>query len=144
MSDKILNELSRLLADTYALYLKTQNYHWHVQGPNFRSLHGLFEEQYISLADAVDLIAERIVTLGGIAPASFEDFTQLTSIQKGNSRAKSTDMVEDLYKDHTKVIADMNKAIKTAQQDEDEGSISLLSDRIAAHEKMRWMLGASR
>ncbi|OGO91867.1 MAG: DNA starvation/stationary phase protection protein [Coxiella sp. RIFCSPHIGHO2_12_FULL_42_15] len=144
MSEKILTELSKLLSDTYALLIKTQNYHWHVNGPHFKSLHELFEEQYVSLATAVDLIAERIVTLGGIAPASFEDFSKLTSIHKGNSHATSGDMVADLYKDHAQVIKDMNNAIKIAQDNEDEGSISLLSERIAAHEKMRWMLGASK
>lgn len=144
MSKAIITELARLLADTYALYLKTQNYHWHVRGPNFKSLHELFEEQYTSLTGAIDLIAERIVTLGGIAPASFDDFIKLTSIKKGQSTAKPDEMINDLYNDHKQVITDMNKAIKIAQQDEDEGSISLLSERIGEHEKMRWMLDASK
>ncbi len=144
MKDKLTSELGRVLADTYALYLKTQNYHWHVKGSNFRSLHQLFEEEYTDLAQAVDTIAERILTLGGIAPASFKQFMELTSIKDGDSQASSEHMIEDLYNDHERVIGDMNKAIVIAQEASDEGTIALLGERIAEHEKMRWMLGASK
>src|SRR5688500_8825719 len=77
---QIADGLSRLLADTYALYLKSHNYHWNVTGPMFHTLHGMFEVQYNELADAVDLIAERIRALGFPAPATFREFTELSSI----------------------------------------------------------------
>lgn len=135
--------LSKLLADTYTLYLKTQNYHWHVRGPNFRTLHLLFEEQYTNLALAVDAIAERIVTLGGQAPASFEDYLSLASIQEGDAQTKADTMISNLAKDHRQVIKDMNTVIRLAQEQHDEGTIALLSERIAEHEKICWMLEAS-
>jgi starvation-inducible DNA-binding protein len=135
--------LAKLLADTYTLYLKTQNYHWHVRGPNFRTLHLLFEEQYTNLALAVDAIAERIVTLGGQAPASFKDYLSLASIQEGDAQTKAEIMVSNLAKDHRQVIKDMNTVIKLAQEQHDEGTIALLSERIAEHEKICWMLEAS-
>lgn len=144
MKQKIIKELSKLLADTYALYLKTQNYHWHVSGPNFKGLHELFEEQYISLADAVDELAERIVTLGGKAPATFREYVDLTSIKPGNSSANSETMIDELYNDHGQLINDMNKVIGAAQDISDEGTVALISERIAQHEKVRWMLGASK
>lgn len=143
MGTKIQQELAKLLADTYTLYLKTQNFHWHVRGPNFRSLHQLFEEQYTSLALAIDTIAERIVTLGGTAPASFKEYLGLASIQEGKANTSPEAMVSELARDHRQVIKDMNAAIKTAQQEGDEGTIALLSERIGEHEKICWMLEAS-
>lgn len=140
----LLNELSNLLADTYALYLKTQNYHWHVKGPQFKTLHMLFEEQYNELADAVDNIAERILTLGGKAPATFTEFNTLKSIEDGDNNANSDKMIGDLYHDHGQIITDLNRAIKVCQEENDEGSLVLLTERIASHEKIHWMLGASR
>lgn len=144
MQNNMLESLSKLLADTYALYLKTQNYHWHVRGQSFRSLHDLFEEEYRNLAEAVDTIAERILTLGGEAPASFKAYNDLTSIKDGNSKASAQEMLEDLYNDHQQVINDLNNTIGLAQDNADEGTIALLSERIAEHEKIRWMLGASK
>lgn len=141
---QLAKSLSKLLADTYALYLKTQNYHWHVHGPQFKTLHILFEEQYTTLAQAVDDIAERILTLGEKAPATFDEYNQLKSIPDGDSNANAAKMVSDLYDDHGKLIKDLNQSIRLAQDSNDEGSISLLSERIAAHEKIRWMLGASK
>lgn len=143
MTNKLKDELSKLLADTYALYLKTQNYHWHVKGPLFKTLHILFEEQYTELADAVDLIAERILTLGYTAPATFREFIELTSIKDGNSSAPAEKMIADLHADHEKIIQDLRNALASAGADNDEGSVSLLGDRIAHHEKIRWMLSAS-
>lgn len=143
MSDMV-NKLSVLLADTYALYLKTQNYHWHVRGPQFTSLHELFETHYTELANAVDELAERIRILGDSAPATFKAFEALKSLDDGDSNADANTMVEHLYRDHKKLIDDLNQAIEVAQGHNDEGSIALLSERIAAHEKARWMLGVSR
>jgi len=133
-----------LLADTYALYLKTQNYHWHVRGPNFKALHELFEVQYTNLADAVDDIAERILTNGYKAPATFSEFNALKSIKDGNSALSSNDMVKELARDNDQLVNDLNQAMLAAQESNDEGTIALLSERIAAHEKARWMLSASQ
>ena len=141
---KIIDKLSVLLADTYALYLKTQNYHWHVTGPQFKTLHELFEMHYSELADAVDELAERIRILGHNAPATFKEFERLKTIGDGDANASANQMVVDLHADHKKLIEDLNVAIEEAQTLNDEGSIALLSERIASHEKARWMLGVSR
>jgi starvation-inducible DNA-binding protein len=139
----VIKKLEVLLADTYALYLKTQNYHWHVKGPQFKSLHELFEMQYRELAEAVDQIAERILILGHKAPATFKEFTQLKTIKDGDSTHDANQMVTELAKDHEILVNDLNQAIKIAQENHDEGTVNILSDRVAAHEKAHWMLGAS-
>ncbi len=138
-----IKALQRLLADTYALYLKTQNFHWNVKGNNFKTYHLLFEEQYQALALGVDDIAERILTIGGVAPASFKIYAELTSIQDGDPKTPSHDMVKILHDDHTKVIAQLYEVIKDAEKDSDEGTVSFIGARIESHEKIRWMLQAS-
>ncbi|CDZ78519.1 Metalloregulation DNA-binding stress protein [Legionella massiliensis] len=143
MSD-VYNKLSVIMADTYALYLKTQNYHWHVRGPQFKGLHQLFEEQYIELADAVDLVAERIRTIGQNVPATFKEFESLKRIKDGNPNLSSNQMVSELAHDHDTLVKDLNQAMALAQENNDEGTANLLSDRIEAHEKSRWMLESSR
>ena len=143
MRNDMMNKLKIILADTYALYLKTQNYHWHVTGLQFKSLHELFETQYRELAEAVDAIAERIRILGHIAPASFHDFQHLKTLQDGNSENSANQMVSELALDHGTLVRDLNQALVLAQGSNDEGSVALLSERIAAHEKARWMLSAS-
>lgn len=137
-------KLEVALADTYALYLKTQNYHWHVTGPRFKSLHELFEMQYQELADAVDAIAERIRIKGHKAPATFTEFNQLKTIKDGDSSLSANQMVTELAKDNSSLVNDLNQAIKIAQAENDEGTINLLSERIAYHEKAHWMLAASK
>ena len=139
----VINHLQTALADKYALYLKTQNYHWHVTGPHFKPLHDLFEDQYNDLFQAVDDVAERITTLGGKAPASFEEFVELTNIQSGQKDLPSEQMVEDLRDDHQTVIETFRSVLHAAQEVDDEGTASLVGDRMADHEKMRWMLASS-
>jgi len=141
---EVAKKLSVLLADTYALYLKTQNYHWHVKGPQFKSLHGLFETQYKELADAVDEIAERLVIMGHQAPATFKDYIRLKTIEDGHSDTNANQMLIDLAKDHETLIKDLNHSMALAQKMSDEGTANLLANRISAHEKARWMLSASR
>ncbi|MCA0402898.1 MAG: DNA starvation/stationary phase protection protein [Proteobacteria bacterium] len=141
MSD-VIKKLSVLMADTYALYLKTQNYHWHVTGPQFKSLHQLFEEQYLELAMAVDAVAERIRILGHKAPATFKEFESLKRLKDGNSSATANEMVTELANDHQTLVKDLNQAMALAEND--EGTANLLADRIEAHEKTCWMLNASR
>ena len=141
---ELMNKLSVILADTYAIYLKTQNYHWHVKGPQFRALHGLFESQYLALAEAVDEIAERILIKGHNAPATFKEYDQLKTIKDGDSNNAANDMVIELANDHSALLKDLNAAMDMAQDANDEATVNLLSNRIEAHEKSRWMLASSR
>ncbi len=140
---EVANKLSVILADTYALYLKTQNYHWHVKGAQFKSLHELFEMQYQELAEAIDLLAERLIILGHKAPATFKAFEQLKTIKDGDSSLTATEMVSELAADHTNLVKDLNSAMKLVQANNDEATVTILADRIGAHEKARWMLSAS-
>lgn len=143
-NEEYINKLSIILADTYALYLKTQNYHWHVKGPQFKSLHELFERQYQELAEAVDQVAERILIKGHNAPATFKDFEKLKTLKDGDSNSKANDMVTQLAIDHDTLVKDLNAAMAMAQKANDEGTANLLSNRIESHEKFRWMLRSSQ
>jgi starvation-inducible DNA-binding protein len=142
MSD-VFKKLTVIMADTYALYLKTQNYHWHVRGPNFKGLHQLFDEQYKELAAAVDLIAERIRAIGRRVPATFKEFESLKTIKDGNSTISSNEMVAELAYDNDTLVKDLYQAMTLAQSNHDEGTANVLADRIEAHEKARWMLDSS-
>ncbi|WP_019217504.1 Dps family protein [Legionella tunisiensis] len=143
MSD-VVKKLSIIMADTYALYLKTQNYHWHVTGPQFKALHELFEMQYLQLAEAADQVAERIRIMGHKAPATFKEFEQLKRIKDGDSSLDANQMVTELANDHDTLVKDLNQAMTLAQENNDEGTANLLSNHIEEHEKARWMLNASR
>ncbi len=144
MNDNFYQAFAKLLADTYTLYLKTQNYHWHVRGPYFKTLHLMFEEQYTQLAMGVDTLAERIITLGHTAPASFSEFSALRSIKEGDPKKTAEQMLAELCDDHELILKDLYKVLKIAQEHSDEGSIALLGERIAEHEKTHWMLRASK
>lgn len=141
---KTVETLKVLLADTYALYLKTQNYHWHVTGPNFKELHTLFEEHYKALAIAVDDVAERILILGDRAPATFAEFNNLKTLKDGDSSKSASDMVNELHDDHGSLNNKLREVLSAAQAEADEGTIALMSELLSQHEKARWMLGASR
>lgn len=139
----ITDGLAKLLADTYTLYVKTQNFHWHVTGPNFYSLHKMFEEQYTELATATDTIAERIRALGQHAPASFEQFLKLTSIKEETLSIPANDMVKQLAKDHETLCKTALAIVPAAQAQKDEATLTLLIDRVESHEKTGWMLRSS-
>lgn len=141
--EAIAKGLSQLLADSYNLYLKTQNYHWNVTGPQFHSLHLLFEGQYQDLATAVDDIAERIRTLGFRAPGSFTEFSKLSSIKEASGTPSAEDMVIDLAQDQGTVISTIREVWEKAEEAGDEGTIDLLSGRLSVHEKAGWMLRSS-
>ncbi|OGT30724.1 MAG: DNA starvation/stationary phase protection protein [Gammaproteobacteria bacterium RIFCSPHIGHO2_12_FULL_35_23] len=141
--ESLIKAFKVVLADTYTLYLKTQNYHWHVKGPSFQSLHLLFESQYQSLAEAVDTIAERILTMGGSAPATFKEFLTLTTLKEGETSLSADRMVRELVVDQETILKSLATALAAAQKTGDEGSIALLGERIAEHEKNRWMLASS-
>jgi starvation-inducible DNA-binding protein len=135
--------LSRLLADTYGLYLKTHGYHWNVRGPTFASLHQLFMDQYTEMWSAIDLVAERIRALGAAAPQGYRAFGQLSAIQDGDPEQDAEGMLRDLLRDQETVIATARALLPAAQAAGDEVTASLLADRLAAHEKHAWMLRAS-
>lgn len=140
---KIVDGLSRLLADTYTLYLKTHNFHWNVTGPLFQSLHLAFESQYIELADAVDLIAERIRALGFPAPATYREFIKLTSIKEPEGVPSAQDMVRELVESHEIVIRTARETFSIAEKANDQATVDLLTDRMLTHEKTAWMLRSS-
>jgi starvation-inducible DNA-binding protein len=141
-STAVAEALSHLLADTYTLYLKTQNYHWNVTGPHFSALHALFQTQYEDLITANDDIAERIRALGEKAPGSFSAFAKLASIKEENGSPAWKDMVKNLSNDQDKIVATATEALKLAQDTGDEPTIDLMIGRIAQHQKNKWMLDA--
>lgn len=136
----IAQQLSHLLADTYTLYLKTQNFHWNVTGPTFMMLHLMFEEQYESLAAAVDSIAERIRALGFPAPASFTQFQQLATIKDETKVLTAQEMIKQLLTDHESVIKTARALYPIAEKSVDEASADLATERLLEHEKTAWML----
>lgn len=139
---ELANALSMALADTYILYVKTQNFHWNVKGKQFVSLHKLFEEQYVELTAAVDLIAERIRALGYFAPGSFAEFLKLTCLEEGDSRMPAEQMIEALMKDNEKITQTLRTALSKAEEFHDHATVDLFTDRMSAHEKAGWMLRA--
>lgn len=139
-TSNMIDGLSCLLADTYLLYLKTQNFHWNVTGPNFASLHHLFEQQYTQLSEAVDLLAERIRALNAVAPGSFAEFLKLTSLEEAEDGLNASDMVAALMKDHETMAATVNRMIHAAQEDDDEVTVDMLIERKTEHDKNVWML----
>jgi starvation-inducible DNA-binding protein len=138
--DKTTDALSRLLADSYVLYLKTHNFHWNVKGPMFTTLHTLFETHYTELALAVDEIAERIRALGAIAPGSFSAFSKLAKVQEAEGVPKATEMIRELTDDQAKVTAAAKKVVELAEADGDDATADLGIKRIQVHEKNAWML----
>lgn len=138
--EQIAQSLSRLLADTYTLYLMTHNFHWNVTGPAFRTLHLMFEEQYTEMATAVDDIAERIRTLGYPAPGTYKQFSQLSSIQEPEGVPEANEMIRQLIQGNEAVIRTCREALPLAQESDDESTSALISDRMRVHEKTAWML----
>jgi starvation-inducible DNA-binding protein len=135
-------ELSKLLADSYTLYLQTHNFHWNVTGLHFRELHLMFEEHYTELAIAVDDIAERIRTLDFVAPGTYKEFAKLSSIEEVEGVPTANEMTIILTESHERVIRTARDVLKVAQISPDESTVSLVSDRMRVHEKIVWMLRA--
>jgi starvation-inducible DNA-binding protein len=132
--------LSRLLADTYTLYLKTHNYHWNVTGPMFQTLHLMFEQQYNELALAVDLIAERIRALGFPAPGSYSAFAKLTTIQEEEGSPAAQQMIQYLLEGQEAVIRTARSIFPLVEKVNDQPTADLLTQRMQIHEKTAWML----
>ena len=137
---EIASGLSRLLADSYSLYLKTHNYHWNVTGPLFNTLHLMFETQYTELATAVDEIAERIRALGIKAPGSYSDFSALTNIAEGSGDEVAEEMIRQLVIGQETVARTAREVFPLAEGASDEPSADLLTQRMQIHEKNAWML----
>ncbi|HEY9891877.1 MAG TPA: Dps family protein [Candidatus Sericytochromatia bacterium] len=137
---EIADGLSRLLADTYSLYLKTHNFHWNVTGPMFQTLHLMFETQYTELALAVDLIAERIRALGFPAPGTYSDYAKLSSIEETPGVPKAQEMIRLLVEGQEAVARTARSIFPVADQVNDEPTADLLTQRLQVHEKTAWML----
>jgi len=136
----IATGLSRLLADTYTLYLKTHNFHWNVTGPMFQTLHLMFEQQYNELALAVDLIAERIRTLGFPAPGTYREFAAVTSIREADGVPSAEEMIRQLVAGQEAVVRTARAALPLAGDANDQPTLDLLTQRMQTHEKTAWML----
>jgi len=137
---KIADGLSRLLADTYTLYLKTHNFHWNVTGPMFQTLHIMFEGQYNELALAVDLIAERIRALGFPAPGTYKDYARLTSIKEADGVPNAEEMIKQLVEGQEAVVRTARSFFGDVERVNDEASADLMTQRLQIHEKTAWML----
>lgn len=140
-SATVVETLNRLLADEFVLYTKTRNFHWNVQGPTFRSLHLLFEDQYRALNKTVDEVAERVRTLGGFPLGSLEEFlktTRLSEVPGGPRDANA--MVAELVADHEAAIRHLREAIDETGRLGDQGTQDFLLDALKMHEKTAWML----
>ncbi len=136
----IAQGLSRLLADTYTLYLKTHNFHWNVTGPMFNTLHLMFEGQYTELALAVDEIAERIRALGHPAPGSYSQYSALIGIKEDSDVPSAEQMIAILAKDQELVTRTAREIFPLVDKANDEPSADLLTQRMQIHEKTAWML----
>jgi starvation-inducible DNA-binding protein len=137
---EIADGLSRLLADTYTLYLKTHNFHWNVTGPMFNTLHLMFEQQYNELALAVDLIAERIRALGYPAPGSYKAYAGLSSIKEADGVPSAKAMIAQLVKGQEAVVKTARSIFPAVERANDEPTADLLTQRMQVHEKTAWML----
>ena len=139
---ELARALSRALADSYLLSLKTQYCHWNVVGPLFYSLHQLTEHQYEDLFSAIDTLAERIRALGAVAPGSFEAFNKLSNIKEFIDRPSAEDMVRELADDHETCARRMRLIVDAAEAAGDVKTADLLTERIGQHEENVWMLRA--
>ncbi|MEO5668797.1 MAG: DNA starvation/stationary phase protection protein [Bdellovibrionota bacterium] len=139
---RVAQGLTRILASTYMVYVKTHNYHWNVTGPLFQPLHGVFEEQYTHLAEDVDEIAERIRSLGFRAPGTFQEFLKLSHIQEDAADIvpEAEDMLANLQQDHETISSAGRKLIELADQGDDKATADLITKQLEFHEKTAWML----
>ena len=138
--ERIAAGLSRVLADSYTLYLKSHNFHWNVTGPMFQTLHLMFEAHYNELALAVDLIAERIRALGVAAPGTYGQFAELSAIKEDDGVPKAEDMIRLLVEGHETAARTSRDVFRIAEAANDQPTCDLLTQRMQVHEKTAWML----
>ena len=136
----IAQGLSRLLADTYVLYLKTHNFHWNVEGPMFQTLHQMFMEQYTEAWNAIDPIAERIRALGHYAPGSYKQYMKLASVKESEGVPRAEKMVRELIEGQERVARTARSVLPLADKANDQPTLDLLTQRLDIHEKNAWML----
>ncbi len=139
-NEQVVEALSRLLADTYTLYLKSHNYHWNVTGPMFNTLHTLFETQYTEYALAVDEVAERIRAVGARAPGSYTEFAELASVKEDRGSPPAMEMIRNLVADQEATAASARTVVEVAEAARDSATADLGVRRIEVHEKNAWML----
>ena len=132
--------LSKLLADTYVVYLKTHNFHWNVEGPMFQTLHQMFMEQYTETWNAIDSIAERIRSLGEYAPGTYKEYSKLARIKETDGVPKAEEMVKLLIDGQEAIVRTAREVLPIADQANDEPTLDLLTQRMQIHEKNAWML----
>lgn len=136
----IAQGLSRLLADTYVVYLKTHNFHWNVEGPMFQTLHQMFMEQYTEAWNAIDLIAERIRSLGEYAPGTYREYLKLARVKETDGVPRAEQMVRLLIEGQQAVVRTARELLPLADEANDEPTLDLLTQRMQVHEKNAWML----
>lgn len=136
----IAEGLKTLLSDTFMLYLKTHGYHWNVTGPMFDTLHKMFMAQYTELWNAVDPIAERIRSLGFLAPGTFAEMSKLTNVKEDAKVPKAQDMIKNVIQGHETVIKTAREIFDVAEKGKDQATMDLLTQRLDVHEKTAWML----
>jgi starvation-inducible DNA-binding protein len=136
----IADGLAHLLADSYTLYLQSHNFHWNVTGPMFQTLHILFMEHYTEQWNALDLIAERIRSLGLPAPGTYKEFSQLASIKEVEGQPTATEMIRILVSGQEAVARTARAAFEAADAANDQPTCDLLTQRMQVHEKNAWML----
>ena len=141
---QVAKHLSKLLADTYVLYLKTHNFHWNVKGPRFRELHLMWEEQYTAMWQDIDIIAERIRALGEPAPGTYKQYNELASVKETEGVPDADTMLAQLVDGHETVCRTAREALPVADSANDEVTVDLLTQRLEFHEKTAWMLRTSR
>lgn len=132
--------LFKILSDCYILLVKTQNYHWNVRGPHFHSYHQMLETQYNDLAEGVDMLAERIRTLGFHVSANYQNFIVQATLQEEMGDPGTEEMLKNLTRDHEHLIREIREAISKLKETEDEGTTDLLIERLRLHEKTAWIL----
>jgi len=137
---RIAQGLSRMLADTYLLYLKSHNFHWNVEGPMFQTLHLMFMEQYTEAWNAIDTIAERIRALGHYAPGTYKEYLGLARIKETEGVPRAEKMVRLLIDAQEAVVRTAREVLPLAEEANDQPTLDLLTQRMGIHEKNAWML----
>lgn len=138
--ETLIELMKKVLADTFAMYLKTQNYHWNVEGTNFQEYHAFFGTLYDELRGAVDPTAEQIRALGAYAPGSFQRFAEITEIEDALTVPDARTMVANLVKDNQTILDTLLMTTKLAEQFEKRGLVNFLEGRLDIHSKHAWML----
>ena len=136
----IAQGLSRLLADTYVVYLKTHNFHWNVEGPMFQTLHQMFMEQYTETWNAIDLVAERIRSLGHYAPGTYAEYLKLARVKETPGQPRAEQMVKLLIDGQEAIVKTAREVLPVAEKADDQPTLDLLTQRMQVHEKNAWML----